>query len=165
VRQIRKPRRFLSSLAFLPVALRHRLMNLFFMSEDRRFVRQDVVIGDRKRYRPPPRLCRADGPIGKYRRYCRQFLSGLGDGTSRPGRQWRLGGSHDRAVGVVSGLRRFAGQETVKRREDTRLAARNIRLRGSIEEPNDFRRAIRKEPQKLGQLRSRDGRLAAPRKP
>ena len=77
----------------------------------------------------------------------------------------RLHGVHRRAVGVVSGLRRFASQKTVQRREDTRLAPRNIRLRGPIEEPDDFRRAIRKEPQQLGQLRSRDDRLAAPRKP
>ena len=73
VREIRKPRRFVTGLAFLPVALRHRLLNFFFIREERRFVLQDVVIWDRKRYRSPPRLCRADGPIGKYRRYCRQF--------------------------------------------------------------------------------------------
>lgn len=36
-------------------------------------VLQDVVIWERKQYRSPPRLCQADGPIGAYRRYCRQF--------------------------------------------------------------------------------------------
>ena len=34
---------------------------------------QDVIIWGRKRYVPYPRLCRADGDIGKYRRYCKQF--------------------------------------------------------------------------------------------
>ncbi len=43
----------------------------------KREVLQDVVIWDRKRYQPTPRLCRADGPIGKYRRYCRQFYPEL----------------------------------------------------------------------------------------
>ena len=73
VREVRKPRRRIAGLAFLPVALRHRLVNFFVIREERRFVLQDVVIWERKRYRSPPRLCRADGPIGKYRRYCRQF--------------------------------------------------------------------------------------------
>ena len=73
VREIRKPGRFFAGLAFLPVPLRHRLLNLFFIREERRFVLQDVIIWGRKRYRTPPRLSRTDGPIGKYRRYCRQF--------------------------------------------------------------------------------------------
>ena len=73
VREIRKPGRFIAGLAFLPVPLRHRLLNIFFIREERRFVLQDVIIWDRKRYRTPPRLSRTDGPIGKYRRYCRQF--------------------------------------------------------------------------------------------
>ena len=34
---------------------------------------QDVVIWERKQYRPRPRLSRADGEIGLYRRYCEQF--------------------------------------------------------------------------------------------
>ena len=73
VREIRKPGRFFTGLAFLPVPLRHRLLNLFFIREERRFVLQDVIIWDKKHYRAPPRLSRTDGPIGKYRRYCRQF--------------------------------------------------------------------------------------------
>ncbi|MCY3680833.1 MAG: Rieske 2Fe-2S domain-containing protein [Gemmatimonadetes bacterium] len=77
VREIRKPRRFITGLGFVPMKLRHRLMNLFILSEEKRYVMQDVVIWERKRYRPIPRLCRADGPIGKYRRYCQQFYPGL----------------------------------------------------------------------------------------
>ncbi len=77
VREIRKPGRFLAGLGFLPVPLRHRLMTRFLLSEEKRFVLQDVVIWNRKRYCVPPRLSRADGPIGKFRLYCRQFYPEL----------------------------------------------------------------------------------------
>ncbi len=77
VREIRKPRRFISGLGFVPMKLRHRLMNLIILRNEKKFVLQDVVIWERKQYRPIPRLCRADGPIGKYRRYCRQFYPDL----------------------------------------------------------------------------------------
>ena len=77
MREIRRPRRFISGLGFLPMKLRHRLMNRIWMSQQKRDVLQDVVIWERKRYRPIPRLCRADGPIGTYRRYCRQFYPDL----------------------------------------------------------------------------------------
>ena len=77
VREIRKPRRFITGLGFLPVPLRHRLMSRLVLAEERRFVMQDVVIWERKRYKAPPRLSRADGPIGKFRLYCRQFYPGL----------------------------------------------------------------------------------------
>ena len=73
MREIRRPRRFISGLGFLPMKLRHRLMNRILMSQQKQDVLQDVVIWEKKKYRSPPRLCRADGPIGKYRRYCRQF--------------------------------------------------------------------------------------------
>jgi len=82
VREIRKPGRFLAGLAFLPAPLRHRLLNPFFIREERRFVLQDVIIWERKRYRTPPRLSRTDGPIGKYRRYCLQFYADLPTTTS-----------------------------------------------------------------------------------
>ena len=73
LREIRKPRRFISGLGFVPRKLRQRLMNQFLLSQQKRDVLQDVVIWDRKRYRASPRLCQTDGPIGQYRRYCRQF--------------------------------------------------------------------------------------------
>ena len=73
LREIRKPRRFITGLGFLPMKLRQRLMNYILLSQQKRDVLQDVAIWERKRYQTPPRLCRADGPIGKYRRYCRQF--------------------------------------------------------------------------------------------
>ena len=77
VHEIRKPGQFLKGLAFLPVNLRHKLMVRLALREEIRYVKQDVVIWEEKRYRSPPRLCRTDGPIGKYRLYCRQFYPGL----------------------------------------------------------------------------------------
>ncbi|MDE2886700.1 MAG: Rieske 2Fe-2S domain-containing protein [Gemmatimonadota bacterium] len=73
LREIPKPRRFISGLGFLPMTLRQRLMNHILLSAQEQDVLQDVVIWEKKRHRSPPRLCRADGPIGAYRRYCRQF--------------------------------------------------------------------------------------------
>ena len=73
VRELRKPKRPTAGLGFLPVKLRTRIMNKLLISTQERDVRQDVAIWGRKRYRPHPRLCRSDGAIGIYRRYCRQF--------------------------------------------------------------------------------------------
>ena len=75
--EIRNPKRFFLSLGFLPVGLRHRVRSRFYLREERHYVMQDVVIWERKRYQSPPRLCRTDGPIGKYRLYCRQFYPEL----------------------------------------------------------------------------------------
>ena len=77
VHEIRKPGRFITGFGFLPANLRHRLMAHLVLAEERRYVEQDVVIWERKRYKAPPRLSRADGPIGKYRLYCRQFYPEL----------------------------------------------------------------------------------------
>lgn len=77
VREIRKPGRFFAGLRFLPVAIRHRVMNRIVLSEERRFVLQEVVIWERKKYQAPPRLSQADGPVGKYRQYSRQFYPEL----------------------------------------------------------------------------------------
>ena len=87
-REIRKPGRYFAGLGFLPVRLRHRLMSRILLAEEKRFVMQDVVIWNRKRYRAPPRLSRTDGPIGKYRLYCRQFYPEL---TPRVGATGRIG--------------------------------------------------------------------------
>ena len=88
VREIRKPGRFFVGLGFLPAPLRHRLLSRFFLSEEKRFVMQDVAIWERKQYRVPPRLSRADGPIGKFRLYCRQFYPEL---RPRTGSTRRIG--------------------------------------------------------------------------
>ena len=73
VREIRKPKRLVVGLRFLPLKLRARVMNKIMISVQRQDVLQDVVIWGRKRYRSRPRLCRSDGEIGTFRRYCAQF--------------------------------------------------------------------------------------------
>ncbi|MXY67193.1 MAG: Rieske 2Fe-2S domain-containing protein [Acidobacteriia bacterium] len=73
VREIRRPRRSIVGLRFLPVSLRAPIMNKVIISAQERDVMQDVVIWARKRHESRPRLCRSDGDIGVYRRYCAQF--------------------------------------------------------------------------------------------
>ncbi len=73
VRRILRPKRPIIGMRFLPSRLRTRLMNKIIMSAQKRDVLQDVVIWSRKHYRPRPLLCRSDGEIGTYRRYCEQF--------------------------------------------------------------------------------------------
>ena len=73
VRRLTRPRRPIVGLRFLPPRLRTRVMNKIIIAAQKRDVLQDVVIWGRKRYLPHPQLCRSDGPIGKFRRYCEQF--------------------------------------------------------------------------------------------
>ena len=80
VQDLRKPKRLVSGLGFLPVKLRTRLMNKILITSQQRDVQQDVVIWERKLYRPDPALCHSDGPIGRYRRYCRQFYPSARNG-------------------------------------------------------------------------------------
>ena len=75
VREIRRPKRSIVGLRFLPLSLRARLMNKIILSAQKRDVLQDVVIWGRKQYRSRPRLCQSDGEIGLFRRYCAQFYS------------------------------------------------------------------------------------------
>lgn len=73
VREIRKPKRPILGLRFVSVKLRSKILNKIMLSAQKRDVLQDVKIWRRKWYQPRPRLCRSDGEIGTYRRYCRQF--------------------------------------------------------------------------------------------
>ena len=73
LRQLRKPKRAIVGLRFLPPTLRTRTMNTLMLLFQKNDVLQDVEIWSRKRYRSRPSLCRADGEIGMYRRYCKQF--------------------------------------------------------------------------------------------
>ena len=79
VREFRKPKRPIMGFKFVPVRLRAKIMNWILLTAQKRDVLQDVVIWRKKRYRSRPRLCRSDGEIGTYRRYCRQFYPELGD--------------------------------------------------------------------------------------
>lgn len=72
-REIRKPKRWLAGMGFLPVGLRAPIMNKFTASQQVYEVLQDKVIWSRKRYQMQPRLCKSDGEITRYWRYCAQF--------------------------------------------------------------------------------------------
>ena len=73
VRKLRRPKRSIVGVRFLPAGLRTRIMNKIIMAAQKRDVMQDVVIWSRKQFRPRPALCGSDGEIDKYRRYCEQF--------------------------------------------------------------------------------------------
>ena len=73
VREIRKPKRLISGLSFIPLRWRTRIMNQIIVAAQQRDVQQDAIIWTRKQYRSRPRLCQSDGAIEKYRRYCEQF--------------------------------------------------------------------------------------------
>ena len=77
VRELRKPKRPIVGLRFVPLKLRHRLMNRIMLRAQIQDVRQDVIIWGKKRYRPRPRLSGSDGEVMAYRRYCRQFYPEL----------------------------------------------------------------------------------------
>lgn len=78
MRRLTKPKRPVVGMRFLPARLRTRIMNRIVIAVQARDVMQDVAIWSRKRHRPRPFLCRSDGEIGAYRRYCRQFYPGGG---------------------------------------------------------------------------------------
>ena len=73
MRLLAKPRRPIFGMRFLPVRLRTRIMNKIVIAAQKYDVLQDVAIWREKKYRPLPALCRSDGEIAAYRRYCEQF--------------------------------------------------------------------------------------------
>lgn len=73
VRQLRNPKRLIFGMGFLPLRLRTRIMNKILITAQKHDVMQDVVIWNNQKHRARPKLCSGDGPIGKYRRYCKQF--------------------------------------------------------------------------------------------
>ena len=90
VREMRRPRRPIVGLRFLPLSLRAPIMNKVVMYAQERDVMQDVVIWAGKQHESRPRLCRSDGEIGVYRRYCAQFYPDQRD--SGQGRRDRRSG-------------------------------------------------------------------------
>lgn len=72
-KQIRKPKRTIAGLGFLPLNLRATLMNKFILFMQKKDVLDDVYIWKNKQYVSQPRLCKSDGEIGRFRRYCKQF--------------------------------------------------------------------------------------------
>ena len=89
VREDRRPRRFIVGLGFLPGRLRGELFGRALIREERRFVLQDVIIWEKKRYRAPPRLCRTDGPDRQIPPVLPPVLCGTGHREGRCSRQDR----------------------------------------------------------------------------
>ena len=87
IRLLRRPKRPLAGMRFLPPRLRTRMMSKIVIGVHKHDVLQDIGIWSRKQYRPRPMLCRSDGEIGKYRRYCEQFYP---DRPDRPDRADRV---------------------------------------------------------------------------
>ena len=73
VKEIKKPKRRLAGLGFLPLRMRAPIMNKLIATYQIQDVKKDVIIWGRKKYRSRPRLFRLDGDIMPFRRYCRQF--------------------------------------------------------------------------------------------
>ena len=73
LRQLVRPKRLIVGMRFLPPSLRTWIMSKIIMAAQKRDVLQDIAIWSRKKYRLYPMLCRSDGEIGKYRRWCKQF--------------------------------------------------------------------------------------------
>ncbi len=82
VKEMRKPKRWLPGLAFLPTRFRAPLMNSFTSLQQLHDVRQDLVIWANKEYRSRPRLCRSDGEVMPFRYYCAQFYPDTGDSVT-----------------------------------------------------------------------------------
>ncbi len=73
VKEMRQPKRAIVGLGIVPLKLRAGLMNRFIMLMQQKDVMDDVHIWRDKQYLSQPRLCKSDGEIGRYRRYCKQF--------------------------------------------------------------------------------------------
>ncbi len=73
VGELRRPKRWIAGLGFLPVKFRASVMCKFLAPMQHKDVLQDVIIWSRKQYRSRPRLCRSDGEIMPFRAYCAQF--------------------------------------------------------------------------------------------
>lgn len=73
VREIRKPARWLAGFGFLPPRLRSPVMSKFMAVLQKQDTLQDVSVWSHKQFAPRPRLCRSDGEIMLYRKYCAQF--------------------------------------------------------------------------------------------
>jgi phenylpropionate dioxygenase-like ring-hydroxylating dioxygenase large terminal subunit len=66
-----------SELAARPARLVTTLARNLFMWQFQREVKKDIVFWETKRYLSHPALDASDGPIGEFRRYCRQFYPRL----------------------------------------------------------------------------------------
>jgi nitrite reductase/ring-hydroxylating ferredoxin subunit len=83
LRRIERPERIHPLLKLAPRHLLERLAARTIFDGLVNDVRQDLVIWEHKRYVQPPALAEGDGPIGRYRQWCRQFYHAEGAPASR----------------------------------------------------------------------------------
>lgn len=77
VKKLAHPERILPGLQMIPEPILTRLVRMFFMKGFENDINQDFDIWENKGYVLRPHLAKGDGPIGIYRRYCRQFYPEL----------------------------------------------------------------------------------------
>jgi hypothetical protein len=77
VRDLEHPEALMPGLNRVPPAVLTRGVRAFFMHAFENDIGQDFEIWENKGYMARPALARGDGPIGQYRRYCRQFYPEL----------------------------------------------------------------------------------------
>ena len=75
VKLIERPSAVNPALALLPRALATRLVQQAAFHEFCHDLQQDFDIWEHKRYVDPPVLAKGDGPVGLYRKWCRQFYA------------------------------------------------------------------------------------------
>ncbi|MEM1030086.1 MAG: Rieske 2Fe-2S domain-containing protein [Myxococcota bacterium] len=68
-----EPGRLNPALALMPRAVARALVARIMIREYAGDIEQDFSIWEHKKYVNPPRLAEGDGPISRYRRWCRQF--------------------------------------------------------------------------------------------
>ncbi len=77
VKRLEHPERILPGLDRVPEPVLTKLVQALFMKGFENDINQDFDIWENKGYVTRPAIARADGPIGQYRRYCRQFYPEL----------------------------------------------------------------------------------------
>jgi nitrite reductase/ring-hydroxylating ferredoxin subunit len=77
VKRLEHPERILPGLDKIPEPVLTRLVRMFYMKGFENDIGQDFDIWANKGYANRPALSKNDGPIGLYRRYCRQFYPEL----------------------------------------------------------------------------------------
>jgi len=77
VKRLERPEQILKGLEKIPEPLMTRLVHTMYMKVFENDINQDFDIWQNKAYAQRPGLAKGDGPIGLYRRYCRQFYPEL----------------------------------------------------------------------------------------
>ena len=77
VRQLEHPERIFPGMEHMPKAVIMAAVRKVFMHAFENDIGQDFTIWENKAYMLRPAIAKNDGPIGQYRRYCRQFYPEL----------------------------------------------------------------------------------------